>query len=168
MKDWKNISKETSWIWRTINITIQITRLIGKESNKIVLQYILVNLILPGFFRTKIFLGGKNDPPSCYLENGSLYIHVTWQTYTFHLFVNIFNFWWSCYDIMKYINMKYEKYLRLCHHKICKIWLYWIVIWEEGMECCQQIIHNFLSCGHMVKKFSDIKWNRTKLKVNKF
>ena len=54
---------------------IQITRLIGKESNNIVLQYILVNLILPGFFRPKIF-----DPPPSYLENGSLYIHATWQT----------------------------------------------------------------------------------------
>ena len=73
---------------------IQITRLIGKESNNIVLQYILVNLILPGGFRPKIF-----DPLPSYLENGSLYIHATWQTYTFHLFVNTFNFWWSCYDI---------------------------------------------------------------------
>ena len=35
----------------------------------------------------------------CNLENGSLYIHATWETNTFHLFVNIFNFWWRCYDI---------------------------------------------------------------------
>ena len=99
MKNWKNISNETLWIWRINNIMIQITRLIGKESDNIVLQYIYVNLILPGFFRPKIFLGGKNDPSPCNLKNGSLYIHATWQTYTFHLFVNIFNFWWSCYDI---------------------------------------------------------------------
>ena len=81
---------------------IQIARLTGKKSSNIALQCLRVNLILPGFFRPKIFLGSKNDPPPCYLENGSLSIHATWQTYTFPLFVNIFpekNFWWSCYDI---------------------------------------------------------------------
>ena len=81
---------------------IHITRLIGKKSSNIALQYLRVNLILPGFFRPKIFMGSKNDSPPCCLENGSLYIHATWQTYTFLLFVNIFpekNFWWSCYDI---------------------------------------------------------------------
>ena len=129
MKDWKNISNETWWIWRTINIIIQITRLIGKESNSTVLQYILVNLILPGFFRTKTLMGGKNDPPSCYLENGSLHIHATWQNifylWTFLTFggvamilmlyihqiyhIYIWNLFW---------NMKYETYLKLCHHKI--------------------------------------------------
>ena len=99
MKDWRNISNDTSWIWRAINIMIQITRLIGKESSNIAWLYIFVNLILHGLFRPKIFLGGKNDLPPCYLENGSLYIHTVWQTYTFHLFVNIFNSWWSCNDI---------------------------------------------------------------------
>ena len=83
-------------------------RLIGKESNNIVLQHNLVNLLLPCFFRPKIFLGGKNDLSPCNLENGSLYIHATWETYTFHLFVNMFNFWWSCYDsdvIYMYIDV---------------------------------------------------------------
>ena len=90
MKDWKNISNETLWIRRAINIIIQTTRLTGKESNNIVLQYIRVNLILSWFFRSKIFLGGKNDPLPSYLENGSLYFHATWQTHTFHLFVKMF------------------------------------------------------------------------------
>ena len=36
------------------------------------------------------------------------------------------------------------------------------------MECCQQIIHNFFSCGHMDTKFSENRQNRIKLKVNKF
>ena len=40
---------------------IQMTRLISKELNNVVLKYIRVNLILPGFSRLKIFLDGKND-----------------------------------------------------------------------------------------------------------
>ena len=94
MKDWnwKNISNETSWIWRTINTMIQKARLIGKESKNIVLKYIRVNLILNRFFRLKIFQGrgGKNFPSPCCLENRSLSIHATWQRYSFHLFVNFF------------------------------------------------------------------------------
>ena len=41
---------------------MQIAKLIGKESNNIALQYIIVNVILPGFFRPKILLGSKKDP----------------------------------------------------------------------------------------------------------
>ena len=41
---------------------IQIAKLIGKESNNIALQYIIVNVLLPRFFRPKILLGSKKDP----------------------------------------------------------------------------------------------------------
>ena len=40
---------------------IQIARLISKELNNLVLKYTRANHFLPGFFRPKIFLDGKND-----------------------------------------------------------------------------------------------------------
>ena len=55
MKDWRNISNETSWIWRTINIMIQTATTRGKESKDIVLKHIRANLIWVVFFRLKIF-----------------------------------------------------------------------------------------------------------------
>ena len=95
MKDWKNISNKTSWIWRTINIMIQITRLIGKESSNKVVQYNLVNPILHGFFRPKIFLGGKNDPSMLPWERIIVYSCNLADVYVSFIHF-IFNFWWSC------------------------------------------------------------------------
>lgn len=54
-----------------------------QNNNSDVLRYICVSPDLPG-----LPLELMTPPSTCYIENESLYIHVTWQTYN-SFFVNI-------------------------------------------------------------------------------
>ena len=65
---------------------IQMIRLIGKESNNIVLKYICVNPFLPGFFRPYIF---RASPLPVIFKTGDC-IFMQLDRHIVHLFANIF------------------------------------------------------------------------------